>query len=74
VVEIRENGVYIVFDNDLLFLEADTIVLAVGVRPEKELGEKLKGLVEELYLIGDCVEPRDVMFAIREGAEVGRLI
>ena len=74
VVEIRENGVYIVFDNDLLFLEADTIVLAVGVRPEKELGEKLKGLIEELYLIGDCVEPRDVMFAIREGAEVGRLI
>jgi NADH dehydrogenase FAD-containing subunit len=33
VVEIRENDVYIVFDNDLLFLEADTIVLAVGVRP-----------------------------------------
>jgi len=74
VVEIRERGIYIVFDNDLLFLEADTVVLAVGVKPENELGKKLKGLVKELYQIGDCVEPRDVMFAIREGFEVGKLI
>ena len=74
VVEIRENGLYIVFDNDLLFLEAETIVLAVGVQPENKLGEILKGLVKELYMIGDCVEPRDVMSAIREGAEVGSRI
>ncbi|MFA4911645.1 MAG: FAD-dependent oxidoreductase [Desulfobacteria bacterium] len=70
VVEIRPGGIYVIFNNDLVFLEADSVVLAVGVKPEKELSTKLKGLVPEVYEIGDCVEPRDVMWAIREGAEL----
>jgi 2,4-dienoyl-CoA reductase-like NADH-dependent reductase (Old Yellow Enzyme family) len=55
IVEILPHGAYIVFDNDLLFLEAE-------------------GHVGELHQIGDCVEPRTVMCAIREGAEIGRLV
>lgn len=74
VVEIMTDGICVVFNNDLVFIEADTVVLAVGVKPEKELITKLKGLVEEVYEIGDCVEPRDVMWAIREAAEVARSI
>ncbi|MFC1820390.1 FAD-dependent oxidoreductase, partial [Thermodesulfobacteriota bacterium] len=30
VVEIRENGVYFAFENELVFIEANTVVLAVG--------------------------------------------
>jgi pyruvate/2-oxoglutarate dehydrogenase complex dihydrolipoamide dehydrogenase (E3) component len=74
VVEIREEGVFIVFNNDLVFLKADTVVLALGVRPEQELSAAVKEIVPEYYQIGDCKMPRDVMAAIREGAEVGRLI
>ncbi|KFD41224.1 hypothetical protein HY02_05430 [Peptococcaceae bacterium SCADC1_2_3] len=74
VVEIREEGVFIVFNNDLVFLKADTVVLALGVRPEQELSAVLRGNVPEYYQIGDCKMPRDVMAAIREGAEVGRMI
>lgn len=74
VVEIKADGLYIIYENDLVFLPADTIVLAVGVKPQKELAEKLKGSVAKVYSIGDCVEPRDVMAAIREAAEVARKI
>jgi 2,4-dienoyl-CoA reductase (NADPH2) len=72
--EINKKGVYIEFNHELLFLEADTIVLAVGVTPRKEIFEKLKGSVTELYAIGDCVEPRDAMNAIKDAAELGRRI
>ncbi len=73
-VQITPNGVYVVFENDLVFLKADTIVLAVGVRSENKLIETLKGIVPEVHAIGDCVKPRDAMDAIREGAEIARQI
>jgi 2-enoate reductase len=73
-VEIKDNGLYIVFNNDLFFLPADTIVLAIGAKPEKELMEQIRNLAPEVYSIGDCVAPRDVMYAIREADEVARKI
>ncbi|MBW1824341.1 MAG: hypothetical protein JRI87_07225 [Deltaproteobacteria bacterium] len=72
--EIKEKGVYVEYNYELLFLPADTVVLAVGVTPQKGLFEKLKDLVSELYSIGDCVEPRDAMNAIKDAAELGRRI
>ncbi len=74
LVEVRNTGVWIAFEGDLVFLKADTVVLAVGVKPEKELVEALKGVISEVHSIGDCVEPRDAMWAIREGAEIARQI
>lgn len=74
LVEIRKKGVYIAFEGDIVFLKTDTVVLSVGVKPEKELIEDLKGIVSEIHAIGDCVEPRDAMWAIREGAEIARQI
>jgi 2,4-dienoyl-CoA reductase-like NADH-dependent reductase (Old Yellow Enzyme family)/thioredoxin reductase len=74
VYEIRNDGVYVVYDNELLFLPADTVVMAVGAKPENKLVAELQGLVSEVYAIGDCVQPRDAREAINEGAEVGRKI
>jgi hypothetical protein len=34
----------------------------------------LEGKVEELYLIGDAVEPRSILEAVAEGARVGRAL
>ena len=73
-VEIMENGIYISFIGDLVFLKADTIVMAVGMKAENRLSESIKGLISEIFTIGDCVSPRDAMTAIREGAEIGRKI
>jgi NADPH-dependent 2,4-dienoyl-CoA reductase/sulfur reductase-like enzyme len=74
VVEISDNGVLSVTSDHLFFLKADTVVLAVGFTPEKELIDKLGSLVPEVHAIGDCVEPQDALAAISQGAEVGCII
>jgi len=74
VTAIKEDGVYAVFNNDLLFLPADTVVLAVGVQPENALVRELEAGGPEVHQIGDCLKPRDLMDAIREAAETARRI
>ncbi|OGO20463.1 MAG: hypothetical protein A2144_00815 [Chloroflexi bacterium RBG_16_50_9] len=82
---ITENGVNIVWDAgepavrggdryEILFLKADTVVIATGSKSERRLGERLSGFVPEVYMIGDCQEPRDVFAAIHEGSMVARKI
>ncbi len=74
VAEIRNNGVVIVNGKELLFLKADTIILAVGAEPENRLAEEIRNIAPEVYMIGDCVDARSVLEATNEGAEVGRAI
>lgn len=49
----------------------DTVVLATGLSPNQEIAKKLKDKVRELYSIGDSVQPRTILEAIREGFEIG---
>ena len=74
VVEIRDGGVMAVNEGTLLFFPADTVVLGVGAAPVTELMETLRPVVPELHAIGDCVEPRDSLAAISQGAAVGRIV
>lgn len=55
-------------------LEAETVILCCGLKPGRNLLDSAKKLVPEVYAIGDCVEPRKVLNAIREGFRVARLI
>lgn len=71
VHEITRNGVYVVQNHDLLFLKADTVVLAVGTKAENRLAEMLKNTTPDVYTIGDCIEPRGALEAIHEGRAVG---
>jgi NADPH-dependent 2,4-dienoyl-CoA reductase/sulfur reductase-like enzyme len=48
-------------------IEADTVVLAAGASPNRQLYGDLKGRIPEIYLIGDCVEPRSIRDAIADG-------
>jgi 2-enoate reductase len=52
-------------------LKADTIVVALGAKSQNELAEDLKDKVSELYLVGDCMSPRKIMEAMREGFLAG---
>jgi len=52
-------------------ISADSIVLAVGSRPNTTLARKLEGKVKSIHLVGDCVEPRRIVHAISEGFRVG---
>jgi 2,4-dienoyl-CoA reductase-like NADH-dependent reductase (Old Yellow Enzyme family)/thioredoxin reductase len=74
VSEIKEDGVSIIHDNEILFLKADTVVMAVGAKPVETLSEKIREIVPEVHMIGDCVEVRKIIDATNEGAEVGRMI
>jgi 2,4-dienoyl-CoA reductase-like NADH-dependent reductase (Old Yellow Enzyme family)/thioredoxin reductase len=73
-VDIRPDGVAAVCEGNLFFLKADTVILAVGATPESTLIEALKSRVLELHAVGDCVEPRDALAAVKQGAEVGRIV
>ncbi|MDI3534838.1 MAG: hypothetical protein PWQ82_1203 [Thermosediminibacterales bacterium] len=50
---------------------ADTIVLAVGVKPVNELVNKLEGKVNKLITVGDALEVRKALEAIEEGYKAG---
>lgn len=61
-------------------IEVDTVVLAIGFEPNRTLIKHLNirdhrisidGRETEIYLVGDCKEPRKILEAIHEGAEVG---
>ncbi len=77
VMEIKglEVNGFNVYSNEWYTISGyDSIVLAMGNRVEDALYNALKGKVEELYRIGDCVAPRKIDMAILEGDKVGRTI
>jgi len=52
----------------------DTVVLALGRIANSKIADDIKGLVSELYVIGDAKEPRGVFEAVHEAAEVARRV
>jgi len=71
VHEISERGVSAEADGKMISLEAESIILATGSKSNGELARQLAKEIGELYVIGDCVEPRKVHDAIHEGFQVG---
>jgi len=74
VLEITEGSVVIGWEGEILFLPADTVILAVGAQLENKLAQELKGLVPEVYSIGDCEKPRDASSATFDAARVAEKI
>ena len=50
----------------------DTVVLAVGSKPNSGLFEKVKAKKAEMFLIGDSSQPRTALEAIHEGSKIAR--
>jgi NADPH-dependent 2,4-dienoyl-CoA reductase/sulfur reductase-like enzyme len=57
-----------------LTLQADTIIPAIPLIPNTDLLKTLKGKVSEIYLIGDCKEPRMIPEAIADGWKIANAI
>lgn len=74
VLEIGEGSVIIDLSGEVFSLPADTVVLAVGAESDNELAEQLNGIIPEVYMIGDCVEPRDAAAATHEAAKLASRI
>jgi len=68
--EITDKGLTVKTADGIEEIEADTVVFAIGDKPNRELYQKLFGKVPELYLVGDCDTPAKVMDAISNGAYI----
>ena len=71
VVEITERGARVARDDSSEFFEADTVVVAAGMRPRNELAQALEGKVPHLYAIGDCAKIGKIRQAIEDGVRIG---
>ncbi len=59
VLEITSTAVVFALGGQVFSIAADTVVLSVGMQPVNGLAAELEGTVPEVYLVGDCVRPRD---------------
>jgi pyruvate/2-oxoglutarate dehydrogenase complex dihydrolipoamide dehydrogenase (E3) component len=75
VKEITSQGVqYLDAEGKDQMAEADTVVLANGREPNRELYDTLAVKVPELYDIGDCWRPHSVGPAVHSASHVARQI
>jgi NADPH-dependent 2,4-dienoyl-CoA reductase/sulfur reductase-like enzyme len=67
--EITPSGIKVICgDGSERFLEADTVVYAVGMKALREMAFSLCKAAPRLYfLVGDCKNPRKVKEAVHEG-------
>ncbi|MEM2945303.1 MAG: FAD-dependent oxidoreductase [Thermoproteota archaeon] len=65
--EVIENGI-VCMDKTWCrhAIEADTVVLAVGLSARKNTVKKFEGLAPEVYVIGDCVQARKIYNAFED--------
>jgi 2-enoate reductase len=71
LLEVTDRGA-IVIDNKFKKqnIDADTIVIAIGFKADRELYNKLRDKTADLYLVGDANESADIMNAIWSANEV----
>jgi pyruvate/2-oxoglutarate dehydrogenase complex dihydrolipoamide dehydrogenase (E3) component len=55
-------------------LEADTILVALPLRPNQGFYEKLKSVADDVHMIGDCRQPGLIIDAIADGFVTGRAV
>ena len=60
--EITDTGVWVEdAEGNRQFLEADTVLLATGFRPKKELADSFLGSALDVIPIGDCQKVGSIM-------------
>jgi 2,4-dienoyl-CoA reductase-like NADH-dependent reductase (Old Yellow Enzyme family)/thioredoxin reductase len=68
VTRITEEGVFAVNEKgEERFYEADTVLLAVGLKSRTEMVESLRNCAPDFVVIGDCQQPATVMEAMNMG-------
>lgn len=58
-------------DGQETLFKADTVVLAFGAEPVQDLADSLRDRYPQLFIVGDCAEPRKLGAAIHEGHAAG---
>jgi 2,4-dienoyl-CoA reductase-like NADH-dependent reductase (Old Yellow Enzyme family)/thioredoxin reductase len=71
VKEITESGIVVESGGRRSTIEADVVVLSLGVEPDNTLAEQLKGSDIEMYVVGDCDVTGKLPEAVRAGFLAG---
>jgi 2,4-dienoyl-CoA reductase-like NADH-dependent reductase (Old Yellow Enzyme family)/thioredoxin reductase len=66
VLESDEQGVRIEKNGAEIFLPADAVIIATGLKPRQALAEELKKQGLEVHMAGDCAKPADIMGAVHD--------
>lgn len=66
ITEIKSDSVQIEKNKETINIDADTVVIALGMESNNTLAKELEGIVD-LKVIGDAKETRDALEATREG-------
>lgn len=74
VLDITDQGVDILHLDFPVTVPCDTVVLAIGTRSVNDLASDCQALGIDCLPIGDAKRIGDALYAIRDGAEVGRLL
>ena len=68
VVSITDSGVYAVNENGQEdFYEANTVAVTLGFKENRELYEQVKDLAPQVFIVGDCNEPKRMADATKAG-------
>ena len=71
ITRLTKNEAIAQQDDGTIRFPIETLIMAVGVRPNRELANELEDSGLELHIIGDAFQPRKALEAIWEGFEVG---
>ncbi len=71
---IEKDGVRVSCEEGESFLAADTVILATGEEPLRELYEEIRNDYENVYAIGDCREVRNIQNAVWDAFELARTL
>ena len=69
--EITDKGVWVENEDGRKFLEADTVIIAVGTKALEEEREKFKDTAFDVISVGDCVEASSIVHAVHTGFDAG---
>lgn len=74
VTGITPDSVSYIKDGKQAQLEADTVIIAAGYRPNNSLEEELEGKVSDLSVVGDAGAPRKIITAVHEAYHAIRVM
>ncbi|MBU2053996.1 MAG: FAD-dependent oxidoreductase [Proteobacteria bacterium] len=75
VGEFRDgNAVCRLQDGEDRTYDADLAVLAVGYQADIKLFEEIRALVRDTYIVGDALQPRRILEAMRESFDIAQVI
>jgi hypothetical protein len=61
-------------DGENCTYDADLAVIAVGYQADIKLFEEIRSLVRDTYVVGDALQPRRILEAMRESFDIAQVI